>query len=85
MFQLNIFKISKSFSLNPAGPLFNVNNPAERLDASDAEYVEVIHTEVGTFGIGSPIGHADFFPNGGANQPGCTCKLIINKSPPTLI
>jgi hypothetical protein len=42
--------------MNPAGPLFDVNNPAERLDATDAEYVEVIHTEMNTFGIGSPIG-----------------------------
>lgn len=42
--------------MNPAGPLFDVNNPAERLDASDAEYVEVIHTEMNTFGIGAPIG-----------------------------
>lgn len=55
--------------MNPAGPLFDVNNPAERLDASDAEYVEVIHTEMTTFGIGVPIGHANFYANSGTNQP----------------
>lgn len=48
--------------MNPAGPLFDVNNPAERLDSSDAEYVEVIHTEMNNFGIGVPIGKiTEFF------------------------
>lgn len=57
--------------MNPAGPLFDVNNPAERLDFTDAEYVEVIHTESSTFGIEAPIGHVNFYPNGGHSQPGC--------------
>lgn len=65
-----------------AGPLFSVNNPAGRLDAGDAEYVECIHTNGPTLlivgaGIGAPIGHADFFPSGGRSQPGCwtnTCS-----------
>ncbi|CRK91001.1 CLUMA_CG004689, isoform A [Clunio marinus] len=64
-------RINTIFGLNPAGPLFDVNNPADRLDSTDAEYVEVIHTESGTFGIGTPIGHANFYINGGTNQPGC--------------
>jgi pancreatic triacylglycerol lipase len=68
--------------LDPAGPLFSVRNAAGRLDASDANYVECIHTNGPTLvlvgaGIGAPIGHADFFPNGGTSQPGCltnTCS-----------
>jgi pancreatic triacylglycerol lipase len=68
-------------------PLFSVNNPDERLDAGDAEYVECIHTNgglltgavVGALGIGEPICQADFFPNGGNSQPGCltnTCAHL---------
>lgn len=75
----NSIQISSMFhySLNPAGPLFDVNNPAQRLDSTDGEYVEVIHTETTSFGIGAPIGHANFYINGGFNQPGCTRKYFL--------
>ncbi|XP_046439287.1 pancreatic triacylglycerol lipase-like isoform X2 [Daphnia pulex] len=39
-----------------------------RLDTTDAHFVDIIHTE-GRFTV--PIGHIDFFPNGGLVQPGC--------------
>lgn len=70
-------RISEILGLDPAGPLFSVNNPANRLDADDANYVEALHTNGPTFlligaGIGAPIAHADFFANGGTSQPGCT-------------
>jgi hypothetical protein len=75
-------RVQNIFGLDPAGPLFSVRNPAGRLDAADAVYVECIHTNGPTIalvgaGIGAPIGHADFFPNGGTSQPGCltnTCS-----------
>lgn len=75
-------RIRQIIGLDPAGPLFSVRNPAGRIDASDADYVECIHTNGPTIavvgaGIGAPIGHADFFPNGGDSQPGCltnTCS-----------
>lgn len=74
-------KINTIIGLDPAGPLFSVNTPSERLDAGDAEYVEAIHTNGGIWGsgIGAPIGHVDFFPNGGSIQPGCltnTCHHL---------
>ncbi|XP_014360587.2 pancreatic lipase-related protein 2 isoform X2 [Papilio machaon] len=57
--------------LDPAGPLWS--NNSNRLRASDAVYVEGIHTDGGTagLGIGAACGNADFFPNGGKSQPGC--------------
>ncbi|KAJ1519468.1 hypothetical protein ONE63_004754 [Megalurothrips usitatus] len=58
-------------ALDPAGPLF-WNDPKVRLDKSDAGFVDVIHTCAGYLGYWDPIGHADFYPNGGTYvQPGC--------------
>lgn len=66
---------------DPAGPLFSANRPDGRIDANDGTYVECIHTNGPTLGIGlgigSPICDADYFPNGGRSQPGClldTCN-----------
>lgn len=41
--------------------------------SGDAEYVEAIHTNGGStgLGIGTVIADADFFVNGGSSQPGC--------------
>lgn len=62
--------------LDPAGPFFPLNDTSSRLDTSDAEFVDVIHTDSGDLGgnelgMEEPIGHVDFYPNGGADQPGC--------------
>ena len=67
--------------LDPAGPLFEGYDPRVRLDKSDAEYVDVIHSNgesliVGGFGVWEPIGHVDFYPNGGRAQSGCQHLLI---------
>lgn len=43
-----------------------------KLDKSDAEFVDVIHTCSAVLGVEGTIGHVDFFPNSGyAPQPGC--------------
>jgi pancreatic triacylglycerol lipase len=64
-------RIHKVVGLDPAGPLFNFNDPADRLTETDGEYVEIIHTNYGQLGFREPMGHADFYPNFGRSQPGC--------------
>lgn len=68
MFLFIILKIG----LDPALPLYSPASDSERLSSSDAAFVDVIHTDGGILGYPWPLGHADFFPNGGIPlQPGC--------------
>jgi pancreatic triacylglycerol lipase len=62
--------------LDSAGPLFTVSNTNNRLDPSDAQFVQVIHTNDGTAGFSNAIGHVDYRPNGGRSQPGCGIDLL---------
>ncbi|CAG0896303.1 unnamed protein product [Cyprideis torosa] len=67
--------------LDPAGPLWTqptIFPPASRLDPTDADFVDNIHTDAmpAPYGLGSivPMGHVDFYPNGAGEvmpQPGC--------------
>lgn len=57
--------------LFPKGPLFQLNDPDNRVSENDGVYVEIMHTNGGTLGFREPIGHASFFPNFGQSQPGC--------------
>lgn len=50
-------KIGRIFGLDPAGVGFEYLKPEARLDKTDAEYVQVIHTDGDTFGLMPPIGH----------------------------
>lgn len=59
--------------LDPAMLMFHHVDPSKRLDTSDALFVDVIHTSGGLIGLKEPLGHADFYPNGGKHmQPGCS-------------
>lgn len=62
--------------MDPAGPSFSMDNKDNRIDPSDAKFVEIIHTNVGTFGWNETLGHADYWPNSGNNQPGCNSMDI---------
>ena len=75
------FTIFTFLGLDPAGPLFEGYDPTVRLDKSDADYVDIIHSNgesliVGGFGAWEPLGHVDFYPNGGRAQRGCQHFLI---------
>ncbi|KAI5635863.1 lipase domain-containing protein [Phthorimaea operculella] len=60
-------------ALDPAGPCFANSAPRDRtLDKTDALYLDVIHSNVLLEGLFEPLGHADFYINGGGPfQPGC--------------
>ena len=67
-----------STALDPAKPLFDhdMTFEDERVSISDANLVDVIHTNAGRIndgacGLPEPLGHADFYPNGGVYQTGC--------------
>lgn len=70
------WKVQRITGLDPAQPCFKYADPSLKLSMSDAPFVDVIHTngqllnEIG-FGLPEPMGHVDFYPNGGKYQPAC--------------
>ncbi|XP_066901536.1 lipase member I-like [Halyomorpha halys] len=77
--KISVGKLRRVTGLDPALPLFHIHQKIGRLDAGDANFVDVIHTDGGVFGFEVAIGHADFFPNGGKPaQPGCKIESVIH-------
>ncbi|KAK7071812.1 hypothetical protein SK128_001891 [Halocaridina rubra] len=73
--------LSRISGLDPAGPLFESFSPSVRLDEGDAKFVDVIHTNadsliMGGLGAFEPMGHVDFYPNGGRMQKGCANLFV---------
>ncbi|XP_054710967.1 pancreatic triacylglycerol lipase-like [Uloborus diversus] len=72
--------VGRITGLDPAGPYFRGDDPIVHLDPTDADFIDVIHTDAGEYivgvtaglGISTPSGHLDFYPNGGSAQPGCS-------------
>lgn len=68
-------KLGRITGLDPARPAYEtpyLKDTEERLDSTDANFVDVIHTCAGGLGFIRPIGDVDFYPNGGTfRQPGC--------------
>lgn len=81
--------IPRLYALDPAAPAFETNNTLSRaldwaspwntefpmISRDDAEYVQIIHTSAGTYGVIESRGHVDFFPNSGAHQHGCDLEI----------
>ena len=62
--------------LDAAGLYFTYMPTFVRLDTSDAMFVDNYHTDgshilFSGYGTPQPMGHLDFYPNGGRTQPGC--------------
>lgn len=68
-------------ALDPARPFFQHMPKSVRLDRGDARFVDAIHSDftpenaillLMSFGMTTPVGHVDFYPNGPPLlQPGC--------------
>ncbi|CAH1407427.1 unnamed protein product [Nezara viridula] len=65
-------RVARISGLDPALPGFDDADPDKRLDGQDALFVDCIHTCGGNLGIFDPICTADYYPNGGQEQPGCS-------------
>uniref|UniRef100_A0A0A1XTJ9 Pancreatic lipase-related protein 2 n=1 Tax=Zeugodacus cucurbitae TaxID=28588 RepID=A0A0A1XTJ9_ZEUCU len=68
---LGSFQLPRITGLDPAMPLFITSGINDKLDPSDAVFVDVIHTNAFVQGKIERCGHADFYMNGGILQPGC--------------
>nr|CAH7727031.1 unnamed protein product [Callosobruchus chinensis] len=67
-------KVGRITGLDPAAPLYewpHIESMDDLLDRDDANFVDAIHTNGRHLGMMSPVGHVDFYPNGGQAQPGC--------------
>ncbi|XP_011178449.2 phospholipase A1 [Zeugodacus cucurbitae] len=70
--KLTGLKIPRITGLDPAKPCFFKNDTLNSLKTGDAEFVDIIHTNIGILAKKKPLGDIDFYP-GGANSlpPGC--------------
>lgn len=57
--------------LDPAKPLYRMAGPEDRIDKTDAKFVDIIHTNAEILGLFGPLGDIDFYPNGGKTQTQC--------------
>ncbi|KAI1903136.1 hypothetical protein AGOR_G00024100 [Albula goreensis] len=72
-------QIGRITALDPAGPMFTGTPPEDRLDPTDAQFIDVLHTDMDALGFRKPLGHIDFYANGGADQPGCPRTIFSGK------
>lgn len=66
-----LYNTPRILGLDPAKPMFITVGSDRKLDPTDAQFVDIIHTDVLGRGMLRSMGHVDFYPNIGPTQPGC--------------
>ncbi|KAJ8917666.1 hypothetical protein NQ315_005113 [Exocentrus adspersus] len=64
-------KLGRITALDPAGPKFDKFDINTKIFINDADFVDVVHTDIQYYGYTRPAGHVDFYPNSGKHQNGC--------------
>ncbi|XP_012674113.1 lipase member H isoform X2 [Clupea harengus] len=72
--------IGRITALDPAGPEFTGKPADKRLDPTDAQFVDALHTDMDALGFRKQLGHIDFYPNGGGDQPGCPRHIFAGSA-----
>ncbi|XP_014226311.1 pancreatic lipase-related protein 2-like [Trichogramma pretiosum] len=73
----SFWKVERITGLDPAKPCFSGIDPRLKIDKSDADFVDIIHTQADdhggfdSLGTKERVGHIDFYVNGGVAQPQC--------------
>ncbi|KAM7069282.1 LOW QUALITY PROTEIN: lipase member I-like [Molossus nigricans] len=75
-----IFKgqLGRITGVDPAGPGFSGKPSNGRLHHTDAKFVDIIRSDTNGLGIKEPLGHRDYYPNGGKKQPGCPKSIFAD-------
>jgi hypothetical protein len=83
-----IHGLGRITALDPARPFFQHMPKSVRLDRGDARFVDAIHSDftpenaillIMSFGMTTPVGHVDFYPNGPPLfQPGCIRDTLLS-------
>lgn len=64
-------KARRITGLDPAMPGFSTVTDSNKLDRTDGEFVDILHTNAFLQGVVQQSGDVDFYMNGGVLQPGC--------------
>jgi len=68
-------KLGRVTGMDPAGPNFEGSSDKTiGLNPSSANFVDILHTDT-EYGTLRDLGHIDFYPTGGRNQPGCATSI----------
>ncbi|XP_028163902.1 lipase member H-A-like [Ostrinia furnacalis] len=70
-------RLARLSALDPAGPCFRNLPYLHRLNHHVARRVDVLHTNIDGFGIADPLGHVDFYANGGEYQHAIKKEFLL--------